>query len=209
VDLILITHWHVDHFDPTMVLRHLESNTGATAVASPQVVSRLRALRAWRTELEARVKEIDLELFASAQMTVGGIHLVSHRIRHGRYMIPDGTTGQLRNKHEQVENLAYVVEVDGVKLAHFGDAFLRENKEYFDGQRFPKQKIDMVFLDGWSEESLAIVEEWMSPGWIIFMHMPADSESLKRLHSVLTGANANAVVFQKPLESRSFPVHED
>jgi L-ascorbate metabolism protein UlaG (beta-lactamase superfamily) len=204
VDLILITHWHIDHFNPTMVLKHLRSNPDATVVGSPQVVTKLRAEQAWTKELEGRVREIDLAMFDSDEMTVRGIRLVSHRIRHNQYLITDETTGESRNKHEQVENLAYLVEVDGVRFAHFGDAFLRENKEFFDGVHFPKQKIDMVFLEGWSPETLAIVDEWMTPDQVIFMHMPSDEERLDRVYNYLTETIPNAVVFREPMTSRSF-----
>jgi L-ascorbate metabolism protein UlaG (beta-lactamase superfamily) len=204
VDLILVTHRHVDHFNPEVVVRHMASNPDGIVVGPPQVISELRAETGWTEKLENRVREVNLDLFGARKLTVRGIEIHAHRIRHGAYPVTDPQTGKKRNKHEAVENLAYLVETGGVKFIHFGDAFLRENQEYFDGERFAKQEIDLVFMEGWSEESLAIVREWMSPGKVVFMHMPADTERTERIAGHVGSKLPNAVVFRTPLEKQGF-----
>ncbi len=204
IDLILITHRHMDHFTPAVVLKHLASNPAGTVVGPPQAISELRAQQAWREEYADRVREIDIELFGSTEMTIRGIRLQAHRIRHGAYMVKDEKTGTSRNRHEEVENLAYLVAIGGVKFIHLGDAFLRENQEYFDGRRFAKQEIDLVFLEGWSDETLEVMRKWMSPGRVIFMHLPAQEERIERLSAFLASRISNAVVFRERMESRSF-----
>jgi L-ascorbate metabolism protein UlaG (beta-lactamase superfamily) len=204
VDLILITHRHVDHFAPAVVLKHLAGNAEGIVVGPPQAISKLRAEQAWAGEYKDRVREVDLELFGSTEMTIRGIHLQVHRIRHGAYPITDEKTGKSRNKHEDVENLAYLVEIGGVKFIHLGDAFLRENQDYFDGRRFAKRQIDLVFLEGWSDETLEVMQKWMSPRKVIFMHMPPEPEKIERLSAYLTSKLPNAVVFRERMESRSF-----
>lgn len=204
VDLILVTHWHDDHFTPEVVLKHLTANPDGVLAASPQVVSRLRSQAGWTGELDKRVREIDVPLHGSADLEIHGIRLRASRLRHGAYMIPDGSTGGSRDKHEAVENLVFRFEVAGVTFMHFGDALLKENPEFFDGKRFAKQTIDFVFLEGWSDETLAILGEWMAPGHVIFMHMPADPDRIERLSGYLAGRLENAVVFREPMESRSF-----
>lgn len=205
VDLVLVTHRHVDHFNPEVVAKHLAANKDGVVVGPPQVIAELRGAPGWTERLEEQVREVNLELFGSKRLTIRGIDLQAHRIRHGAYMEPDPETGGKRNRHEAVENLAYLVRMPGVGFIHFGDAFLRESAEYFDGKRFPKQEIDLVFMEGWSEESLAIVKKWMSPGKVIFMHMPAERERAERIAGHVQSLLPNAVVFREPMESRRFP----
>jgi L-ascorbate metabolism protein UlaG (beta-lactamase superfamily) len=204
IDLILITHWHVDHFTPDLVLTHLSRNPDAVVVGSPQVVSRLRADPAWADEHEARIREVDLPLFGSKELSIGEIRLEAHRIRHGAYAIKDEQTGATRNKHEDVENLAYLVEAGGAKLMHFGDAFLRENQDYFDGKGFQKNRIDLVFLEGWSDETLAIIKDLMSPEAVIFMHMPPEPDRLEGIARHVSSKLPEAIVFREMMERRSF-----
>ncbi|HXI04617.1 MAG TPA: MBL fold metallo-hydrolase, partial [Candidatus Saccharimonadales bacterium] len=98
IDLILVTHGHVDHFSPGLVLAHLSSNPKTVVVASPQVTSRLRSDPAWNDRYETRIRKIDVPLFGSREVTVDGIRVEAHRIRHGAYMIKDEATGRERNK---------------------------------------------------------------------------------------------------------------
>lgn len=204
VDLILITHGHVDHFDPDVVLRHLASNPEAIAVGPPQAISRLRTRASWKKEFDERIRATDLDLFATTEMTVRGIRLEAHRIRHGAYMIKDRRTGEPKNKHETVENLAFIVEVGGVTFMHLGDAFLRENRDYFEGPRFRKRQIDLLFMEEWSDETLTTMRASLHPRKVVFMHLPPQPEKIERLVGYLTSEIPEAVVFRAPMESRSF-----
>ena len=204
VDLILVTHRHVDHMSAGMVLRHLAHNPAGVLVAPPQVVDRLRAEEGWSESYQERIEEIDLELFASVELKIRGIRLEAHRIRHGRYMITDEETGESRNKHREVENLTYLAEVGGVQVMHFGDAFLTENRDYFDGRRFKRRKIDVVFLEGLSDATVEILEEWLNPRHLVVMHLDPDPERIERLARALEEHLPYGVVFRKPMERRRF-----
>jgi L-ascorbate metabolism protein UlaG (beta-lactamase superfamily) len=202
IDLILVTHWHSDHFRAGAVLRHLESNRAGTLVASPQVIERLRADPAWTEAYEEQLREVRLDLFATAELSVAGIQLEAHRLRHCEYLIPDDETGGMRDKHETVENLAYVIEIDGARILHLGDAFLHENRDHF--ETFSWKPLGLVFFEGWTPESIEILQQQLSPKQVVAMHLPPDSEQIERIREYLAGGIPNAVVFRKPGESRQF-----
>jgi L-ascorbate metabolism protein UlaG (beta-lactamase superfamily) len=42
VDLVLVSHRHVDHFDPAVVARHVESNADARLISTSQMVGPVR-----------------------------------------------------------------------------------------------------------------------------------------------------------------------
>jgi L-ascorbate metabolism protein UlaG (beta-lactamase superfamily) len=203
VDLLLFTHRHRDHFTAGVVVKHLLNNPRAIVVGPPQVITDLRRETGWTAALEERAKETRLDLFASSELEVHGITIRASRLRHGVYLITDEKTGEERNKHENVENLAYLVEISGAKFVHIGDAFLRENSEFFDHEFFAKQKIDLVFMEGWSDESLALLDEWMSPGEVVFMHLPADKERVDLIADYIHTKLPNAMFFGQMMEKKT------
>jgi L-ascorbate metabolism protein UlaG (beta-lactamase superfamily) len=120
-------------------------------------------------------------------------------------MVKDETTGKEHNRHEDVENLAYLIEVDGFRMLHVGDAVLPLNREYLESDHFPEGKIDVVFLEffDWSDETREILEP-LAPDHIVFMHLPPQAEKIEQYGAHLKAKFPNAVVFREPLEARTF-----
>jgi len=205
IDLILVTHWHVDHFDADLVLQHLAADARPIVVASPQVVSRLRAASGWDERFAARIREVALDLHASTVLDEHGVKLAIHRVRHGRYMIADEATGELWNKHEAVENLAFSITVGTETLLHLGDAFLDQNPETFGSDLEWADRVDVLFFEGWTPESLELAAG-LAPDVIVAMHLPpVESEMFERVASQLREAVPDIVIFTAPLEQRRFP----
>ncbi len=204
VDLILITHRHVDHFTPELVLAHLASHPGAVVVAPPQATAELRALPAWTAAYESRVKTPDLDLFESFEVTHHGIRAEAFLWRHSTYMLSDEKTGESYNKHEDIENLVFLVEVGDLRLMHLGDAFFWENLEFLDERYLPRQKVHLLFLEGWSEEYQEKLLHWLTPGHLVFMHLPAEPEQAENLSRWVTERVPGALVFTEPMTTRCF-----
>lgn len=205
VDLILITHRHRDHVTPSLVLKHLDNNPRGVLVAPPQVVELLRQEDSQLARFGERIREIDLDLHASAELEINGIRLEVHRLRHGAYMVTDENSGEKYNKHVQVENDAYLVDIDGVTALHVGDAFLFENSDYLLSPRFPRRAVDLVFLDkDWGDETARLLEEKLSFGRLIFMHLRPEAAYIESVADHLAGPYPDAVLFREPMESRRF-----
>ncbi len=189
LDLILVTHSHRDHFSSGPMLDHLRANPEAVLIAPPQAVSMLRAADPDLDRLGAQVREIPLELFDSAELEVAGIRVLAIRFRHSAYMETDPETGKLRDRHATVENLIYLIEADGVKLMHVGDATLDQNLEYLERDHHLSGPFDVAFLEyfDWSEETRELLDRWVRPERIVFMHLPTDAEKIEALDAHLSG----------------------
>jgi len=206
IDLILTTHSHIDHFSAGPVMKHLTADAGTVFIGPPQAVTQLaQAVKQLEGEKpgEDRIIEVDLKMFASSEFEFDGIRIEAHRIHHSQFIDKDEETGEEINRHRDVENLAYLIEIDGLRLLHVGDAVLPLNREYLESERFPKGKIDIVFLEyfDFSEETKEILEP-MRPDHIVFMHLPPQSDKIEKLSGYLWWNFPNAVLFKEPLERR-------
>ena len=206
VDLVLVTHYHRDHFGIGPVFQHFTSNSSGILVGPPQMAKELRIVDPEFEVFGERVREIDLAVFDSAKLELDGIDLQAFRLPHSAYMETDPETGKERNRHAHVENLIYLVEVDGVRFVHVGDAVLSQDPEFFDDGGFPKTEIDIAFLEyfDWSDETRAILDEWMTPDHIVFMHLPPNKEKIEQLTQHLQKKFPEGFLFAEPLQVKEF-----
>jgi len=206
IDLILVAHKHRDHFAADSVSRHLSSNPTGVLLAPTQAVELLAASDPEFERYGERVKGPDLQLYRSVEMTVRGIRVEAHRLRHSAYMVKDPSTGKSHNRHEEIENIVYLIEIDGVKLFHVGDAILPRDAGYFTGESFPKQDVRVAFLEyfDWSDETQEILHSRLSPDHVVIMHLPPQAEQIEELARRLIEVYPNAFVFRKPMEAHSF-----
>lgn len=205
IDLVLVTHSHRDHFSVVPVLEHLKGNPSGVLIGPPQVVDALRAVEPELDDVGITVREVDLDLFESAELEADGIHVRAIRLRHSAYMETDEQTGEQVNRHARVENLIYLVEFEGLTMLHVGDAVLSQNLELFEEEGFEKKKIDIVFLEffDWSDETKSILDQWMTPDHVVFMHLPPDPEKIRQIEAHLREKFPNAVIFAEPMEKKA------
>jgi L-ascorbate metabolism protein UlaG (beta-lactamase superfamily) len=204
IDLVLVTHSHRDHFSAEPVLEHLAASPSGILVAPPQAVEQLQEVEPDFQEMDFRVREVDLGLFESQAFDVGGIRVTATRLRHSAYIETDPETGEQRNRHEHVENLVYLVELEGFTMLHVGDAVLPQNLELFEEGRFSKRAIDVVFLEffDWTAETKAILDQWMTPDHVVFMHLPPEKEKIRQIEARLLETFPNAIVFAEPMDKK-------
>lgn len=205
IDLILVTHMHRDHFAADPVLHHLASNPKGVLLAPPQAVDLLTESDENLERFGDRIKKLNLDLYQSTELTVRGIRVEAHRLRHSPYMVKDEKTGESHNRHEGIENIVYLIEVGGVKFFHVGDAILSQDATYFTDENFPKQKVTVAFLEyfDWSEETKEILQDRMSPDHVVFMHLPPQKEQIEKIARRVAEIYPNAFVFREPMETRS------
>ena len=206
IDVILATHRHRDHFSIGPVFERMSNDPSVVFVGPPQAVKGLRIVASDLEDLMGRVRAIDVELFDSATIEISGISIRAIRFRHSPYMVTDPETGQEYNRHQGIENLIYLIEMNGVRFLHVGDATLTHNPEFFTGNPFPEGAIDFVFLEffDWSEETKEILDRWMKPDHVVFMHLPREKEKIAAIKQHLTSIFPDAVVFDQPLQERIF-----
>jgi L-ascorbate metabolism protein UlaG (beta-lactamase superfamily) len=206
VNLILVTHSHQDHFSPHSVMRRLRNDPTAVVIGPPQMVAALGAAGATEQELEERIVEVDLEISDSTALDVAGIGVRAFRLRHSEYVVEDPQTGEKVDRHRNVENLIYLIEIGEAKFLHVGDATLAQNPELFNDGIFEKVDLDIVFLEyfDWSEETKTILDRWMHPDHVVFMHLPTEAGEIESISQRLERTFSNRVIFDTPLQAEDF-----
>jgi L-ascorbate metabolism protein UlaG (beta-lactamase superfamily) len=202
VDLVLVTHRHRDHFAAEPVKELLDSNQEALLIAPPQAVAQLGDVERFGD----RIRPVNPDLHRFETITTNDIRVKAYRLNHSAYMETDPETGKERNRHAGVQNLAYVVELAGRSFLHTGDAVFSQSLELFEDNRFEKREIDIVFMEyfDWSEETAQVLEDWMTPDHIVFMHLPPDTEKIDGLAARLKERFPQAHLFREPMQTREF-----
>lgn len=191
IDLILVSHRHLDHFHPESVGQHLQHNSKAVLVSSQQVVD----------EVEKNFKDFPLiksRLIAATPpwkervaMRVAGIDFEVLGLRHG--------TG----RHAEIQNLGHIIKLGGKKLLHVGDA--DTSIENFEKFNLDEEGIDIAFLPDWFllyNEGQRLVREHIKPRQIIAVHVsPSAGE---KVAAQVRQAFPNTIAFTTMLEKKQF-----
>lgn len=191
IDVILVSHMHLDHFHPESVVRHLRHNLQATLVSSEQVVGEMQKLPDY-AGIQSRVTTMTPALKQYVATAAGGVQVQLLGVGHG--------TG----RHETVQNLGHVIAVGGKKVLHIGDAST-EDASILEAFNLDDAKIDLAFLPVWfltSDEGAAIVRQHIKPRHIVAVHMPADAPH--RAAAQIRERFREAVPFTRLLEKKFY-----
>jgi len=162
VDVILVSHRHLDHFHPQAVADHLRHNPRTVLLSSEQVVREIEARAADYGAIRARVTTMTPALREKVATTAGGVQIEILGVGHGS------------GRHATIQNLGHVITLGGKKLLHVGDADL--DAGIFDAFNLDEHGIDVAFLPQWfltNDAGAAIVRAHIKPKHIIAVHMPA------------------------------------
>jgi L-ascorbate metabolism protein UlaG (beta-lactamase superfamily) len=191
IDLILVSHFHGDHFHPESVGRYLVSNPKASLATSQQVVDEVATKFGLYPSIKERVKPIAFVLKQRETLKVGGLDVEFLGVGHGS------------GRHASIQNLGHIFSLGGKKFLHIGDA--SPTPEIFDHFDLDKQAIDIAFLPAWfltSTEGRLIIRDHIKPKHIIAVHVgPGEGESLK---AQIANEFPKADVFGTMLEKRVF-----
>ena len=191
IDLILVSHMHLDHFHPESIGRYLHHNPKALLVSSQQVVDEIEKNFKEYLSIKSRVTGATPQWKEKVALKVAGIDFEILRLRHG--------TG----RHATIQNLGHVIKLGGKKLLHVGDADTAvENFEKFN---LDEEGIDIAFLPAWfllGAEEQALVRDHIKPKQIIAVHIsPGESE---KTTAQIKQAFPNVVAFTTMLEKKSY-----
>lgn len=191
IDLILVSHWHLDHFHSESIGLHLQHNPKAQLVSSQQVVDEVEKNFKDYQAIAARMTAATPPWKERVAMKVAGIDFEILRLSHG--------TG----RHATIQNLGHIVKLGGKKLLHVGDADTAvENFERFN---LDEEQIDIAFIPYWfliGTEGQTIVKDHIKPKQIIAVHIsPGESErTLTQIKQLFPGS----VTFTTMLEKRTY-----
>ena len=206
IDLILITHAHVDHFNAEIVTEHLLRNEAALLICPQQVTQALEKMTSYEI-FSDRVKEITPEYEVGSQnIDVKGMSIKVWRLRHAAYFIESEETGQMYNKHENVQNLGFTIAIDHKTIFHGGDWGYDGTGE--STSPLEAEIIDVAFLGPGAylrlyDPSNRVTDWSRKPSNSILMHLyPAGN--LEELTEQQKNAVSETTVFKSPTEVKSF-----
>jgi len=206
IDLILISHSHVDHFNPEIVIKHLEDNEAGILICPEQVRMELEKDKRYEN-LSTRVKEITPEFNTGDQaINIKGMCIKVWRLKHSAYYLESETTKKRYNKHKNVQNLGFTIEIEHKRIFHGGDWA-------YDGRGrktnpLKKEKIDVAFLGGGAYLRLfgpasTAIDEYKKPENIVLMHIPPNI-NIEELPEEEKKVISMATVFKSPMEVKCF-----
>lgn len=173
IDLILVSHAHIDHFNAEIVSKHLESNEAATLICPGQVVQELKKDDGYE-KFSSRVREVTPEYNVPLQkIDIEGMGIKVWRLTHAPYYVESEETKQKQNKHENVQNLGFTIEIEDKRIFHGGDWAYYDTGE----QTNPlEEQIDLAFLSvgaylGLHKPDSKMIRQHKSPKNIVLMHL--------------------------------------
>ncbi len=179
VRVALVTHRHVDHFDPGVAVAFLRSRPEAVLVGPPQVVEGLAETPGFDA-VSSRAHAVPAAPGSDTRLAFGVVSVRALGIPHSSYMVKDESTGEMVNRHRHTENLGYVVTVGGFTFFHNGDANLHVAEEYCRFDLNPPG-LDAAFLGSvfWGpvEGRLATVRLCLAPRHVVLMHLNSDEKA--------------------------------
>ncbi|HKP70968.1 MAG TPA: MBL fold metallo-hydrolase [Pyrinomonadaceae bacterium] len=191
INLVLVSHMHLDHFHPVSIGQYVKSNSRAMFASSQQVVDDVAKNFPDYEKIRSRIKPVTHEWKKSSEINQDGIKVTFLGLRHSGERFKD------------IQNLGHVIEIGGKKFLHIGDADM--TVENFSSFGIAAKGIDVALIPYWflmSKEGRAFVKEQFNPKAIIAVHIPpADAaEVIAQLKTDLP----EAVAFTKQLEERSY-----
>ncbi len=190
IDLLLVSHLHLDHFHPESVALHLKNSPRAVLAASAQITAEIEKNYADYEKIKSQIKPVTHEWQKSFAFEEDGMKVKFLGLRHGG------------ERFKWIENFGHLIEIGGKKLLHIGDADM--TAENFAAFNLARENIDIAFIPAWfltSEDGRRLVKEQFNPKQIIAVHMSTDSakssEQLKK-------DNPGVIVFTKILEETKF-----
>jgi L-ascorbate metabolism protein UlaG (beta-lactamase superfamily) len=162
IDLLLITHYHGDHFNPDFTISFLENQPKCKLVAHKQVINGMRGLAGF-DKVKSRIVEIGTENGDITNLIENGINVDIVSMSH--------------NNNAETTNLSFIANLEGNRFFHIGDATIDENIQALQQYDFDKNPIDVIFLQNYdtSNVSKQFIAKTIYPDMIIAMHLSADS----------------------------------
>jgi len=159
-NLKLITHNHGDHFNDSLVVAYLNSNSENILIAPPLVINAILKNPGFKNN-ENQIVKLDKINGEKNDTTINGIRVRSFFIQH--------------DTRPQIEQVGYLIDINAFKVFHSGDYNGAEVVE-FGKLQLQNEQIDLAFLNFygfWStKEERKFTKEYIAPKRITLIHIP-------------------------------------
>lgn len=161
ITVLLNSHMHADHIDPSSVIEHLSNNTSGVLILPQQSGDQLLPIEGY-SEVKNRIRPVKWTNHSGFDTTVSDIEIKTHSFTHF-------------NGNTTVQNIGYLIDLNGYKIFHSGDsdpAIL----DTFQLYNLAEENIDLAFLhrsffdDGDNSIGEQIIN-YINPKAIVIMHI--------------------------------------
>lgn len=171
---LFITHKHLDHFNPEMTSQFLLKNKSAYLVCPLQVTDILKSADTY-SKYNDRIIDFNPGDFFDSSLVVNNIQFEVFGLKHSPYIITDTITGEKYDRHKNIQNLGYLISINGFKVFHSGDDS-PANIEFYNGYNIGNKVIDVAFIDRMFliPEGMKMLGNELNAKKFIFMHVDPD-----------------------------------
>lgn len=189
ISLVLNTHFHPDHYDNQLVINFLKKNKKAHFIGTEQSVSDLKKIK----DLSSQMTGIPTNEHGRQKANNPYLNISAFFLNHVNPRM-----------HSETKNIGFLIEIDGKKIVHFGDAFWIP--EVMEKLALHKENIDIAILPAWmiaSAENRKLIHQFIQPKKVIATHIsPTYPQTLENLREFFPEAVSFTEVLQ---EVKYFP----
>lgn len=191
-NILLVTHNHPDHFDTQKATKYLNNNSKNTIIAPSLVINSIRN--------QNNIKIPDRQLIEIPETNQQGFDTVVYGIRIKSYFLQ-------HDNRPEIQNVGYVIEIDGIKVFHSGDN-TGANTSEFELMQLQNKSIDVALLNYYgfwnSIEERNFTKSHINPKNIVLMHIPP-----KEIENVKDSCNKitdffDITIFLNSMDGKSF-----
>ena len=174
IDLIAITHAHVDHFNVNLSAALMKNDRQTVLVGPPQVIEKMAAVPDFQSPKE-RLYSVWVPGDTGTTIEIAGVKMHILSGRHNSWYEEDTVTGEKIDIHREVQNLEYLFTVEGWTLFHCGDSPMSD-RETYRSFGFGEKNIDFAFMHWWDAREnpsfrQVLIRDIIKPERIIFKHL--------------------------------------
>lgn len=178
ISVLFITHKHLDHFNPEMTSQFMLKNKSAFLVCPLQVTDILKSTDDY-IKYNDRLIDFHPADFFDSSSVANNIPFEVFGFRHSPYIITDTLTGEKYDRHKEIQNLGYLVDLNGFKVFHSGDDS-PANIELYNEYSISNKVINIAFIDRMflRPEGMKILGNQLNAKKYIFMHVDPDRREM-------------------------------
>jgi L-ascorbate metabolism protein UlaG (beta-lactamase superfamily) len=133
LELVFISNYHADHFDPYLATQFMLNNKEVKMVCPQQVINKMKIFTSDYELIKNRIVETTPLANTYDRLLISGFEIVACHLKHEKVM------------NDHVENMAYLIKMNGVKIFHSGDSS-SETLDDLKGIQLSDLNIDIAFL---------------------------------------------------------------
>lgn len=159
IKAIAATHYHRDHLDGEQISTFLDKNTQVLFFGSKQSTDLVKEAR---SNNDDRIITIETKDYQKQTVEIGDISVTGFYMNH---VSP--------NRHGSVQNVGYLIEMEGKKILHVGDSNWFE--EAFTKLNLQEENIDVAIFPYWmllNHQKIIQLRTWVNPKHIVATHLP-------------------------------------